>query len=120
MVTVLMDVFLHQRQRNPLLLVDSSLVESIRDYKGPTGKFSKELILNSRSKGKIRPIDVKKIILMMITAGIIGLEPKLTNTTSTDGQEQDEKVEFHATLLHDTDRSLSLYDDKIWEIIPQK
>jgi hypothetical protein len=119
-VAVLMDVFLHQRQHNPVLIVDTSLVDAIRDYKSPNGVDSKELILSSKSKGKIRPIDVKKVILMLLSAGVLGLEPKFTPAQKQDDKEKDDKVEFHATLQHDEDRTLTLYDDSIWDIIPQK
>jgi hypothetical protein len=114
-VTVLIDVFLHQRQNNPVLTVEDTLISAIRSYKDHDGNDSKLLILKSKAKGQLSPINIKKIIMMLVAADIVGLEPKLV----TEDNNLD-KVIFHATLLCDSTRNLHLYDDYRWQLIPQK
>jgi hypothetical protein len=114
-VTVLIDVFLHQRQNNPVLTIEDSLIAAIRSYKDSDGQDSKFLIMKSKAKGQLTPINIKKLLMMLVAAQIVGLVPKL----STDDNNND-KVIFHASLLCDSTRNLHLYDDHRWKLIPQK
>jgi hypothetical protein len=112
-VSVFLDVYLHQRHNNPILTLEDTLVSAIRSYKNRDGLDSKFLILKSKAKGQISPINIKKIIFMLIAAEIIGLDPKM-------GEGENDSVTFHATLLSDTNGHLNLYDDHHWKHIPLK
>ena len=98
------------------MTVDDTLVSAIRDYKDEHGNNAKKLIFKSRAKGKMSPISIKKIILMMIAADIIGIDSKLIENEETDAI----TVEYHATLLFESSRKLNLYDDQRWLMIKTK
>jgi hypothetical protein len=121
-VHVLMDIFLHQRNKNPVLFLDEtkdtkeqSLVNAIRDYKDGDGSDSKLLILKSKSKGPMRSIDIKKMLFMLITADIIGTQPKWSVN-----EKKEDVLQLHAILVSDNNRNLNLYNDHCWSLMPTK
>jgi hypothetical protein len=115
-VKVLMDVFLHKRDQNGDLVIEHSLIDAIRNYKDDDGIPSKKHILNSESRGIMRPIDVKRLVLQLIAAKIIGIKAKWI--TKEEGLKE---LELHATLLQNpTTLTLSVQDDSIWSKIPTK
>jgi hypothetical protein len=121
-VQVLMDIFLHKRNKNPILYLDEtkdtkeeSLVNAIREYKDDDGVDSKKLILNSKSKGAMRGIDTKKILFMLITADIIGTQAKWTLD-----EKKEPVLRLHAVLVSDRKRNLNLYNDFCWNYLPTK
>jgi hypothetical protein len=115
-VQVLMDVFLHRRQQNPVLTIDDTLITAIREYKNTNGIDSKKLILNSSARGNMRPIDIKKFIFILLAAGILGMSPKEAEADANG----EVNIDLHATLVQDSQQHPFLFDDTKWALISTK
>jgi hypothetical protein len=138
---VLMDIFCHKRHLNPLLTIDDTLVSAIKKYRSDHDDSSRKLIFGSAgAAGNLRPIDIKKTILILIAAKVIDFslvwataeseDSTTTNNnnnnsigatpnTSDKEKEKKRKVSIVASLGPDTN-GLMLHSDVAWSLLPTK
>jgi hypothetical protein len=114
---VIMDIFVNPtKQVGGVLTLDDTLVQSIRCYKSDDDIDSMKLILGSDAKGDMRPIDVKKLLLMLCSSGIISVKPQVDR----------EKQGYSSIVLlpmlsqHPITKQYLLYSENHWSRIPQK
>jgi hypothetical protein len=111
---VIFDIYLDPDKRvDSTLTIDDSLITSIRQYKDDAGVDSMFLILGSVAQGSMKPIDVKKVILILLAAKIIGVNP----TIDKDATGFASVILGTKLMKHpNNDALLMIDDDESWKV----
>jgi len=95
---------------NPTLEGDEAFVKALRDYPN-----AQRLLFGSRSKYPPEPRDIKKLVVMLLTAGILAC-----CISYAESDTEKNKPIVMACLASDDEGNLFLSDDERWSRIPTK
>lgn len=108
----LLDLFLSERIMDNPSFDKGGIIDSLRNYPGAQMSF-----FGVNSKALPKPIDIKNLLLMLLTAGIIKHCVVQCKVNARDGTVST-RSDILACLQIKPDSTLALYDNACWSCLP--
>ena len=118
---ILLDIFIGENRIHGACTIDKNILKAMLDYKDIS-----MLIFNLKRKNKPAPVIVKKVLLVLIAAGILGYSTKNTNTSAEKVDKsvsKDKPIEgrlvFTCNINGELTSTMAINDDRYWIRIKQ-